>query len=683
MTVKNLPLEVDLQGRVANMRLAPTNTLYALYEAVVNSIHAILDGPEPKSGKITIRVLRGPGQQRSVGDKAVGPVVGFQVEDNGIGFDEQNFTSFRRSDSTTKAKFGGKGVGRLNWLKVFQSIHIASVFTVGNERQERVFNFSTQGIEGQSVAATTRPRTTVVTMKSPCDGYRDALQHEPETIARSTIEHCLEYFISEPRPLFYLQDEEVGYNAELGKLFAEDLKSEIKRDQFRVGRFEFTIAHLLLKGRKNSKHALHFCAHQRRVKDESLSSKVPGLSAGLRRAGSDEELAYQGYVSGPRLDELVDAGRTAFAFDEFVDAAEGANGGSVTGYDTLVAGAISKARGFLDATLKPILEANAARIRKQVETTYPQYRHLLKHRSEEIAAIPPGTDGRELDLALYKIEQRFDAESRDALGRELEQVTDPDEPAEARRARLDALMAQLNDSGISKLARHVAYRRAIIDFLDDQLGLQATGKYTLEEAVHAAICPTKTTSDDVAHSQMNLWLLDDRLYFHYYLASDMPFSELKDTVMEESEDRPDLAIFHRPMAFSDAVDQIGAVVLVEFKRPSRDDFKVDDPDKNPVSQVLKYVDTLRSGSGRRSKGRAIHIRENTPFTAYIVADFTKTLRALAKREDFLPTPDGEGFFKFYQNYNCYVEMVSFQKMIHDAKKRNQAFFDKLNIPLHD
>ena len=664
------------------MRLAPTNTLYALYEAVVNSIHAILDGPEPKLGTITIRVLRGPGQQRPINETSVGPVVGFQIEDNGVGFDDQNFTSFRRSDSTTKAKYGGKGVGRLNWLKVFQDVHITSVFTDGTSKHERAFTFSTQGIAGQSLAPSSKARSTIVTMKSPHNGYREALQHEPETIARNTIEHCLEYFISTPRPSIHLRDDDAAYSVDLGKLFDEDLKSEIKRDKFKVGKHEFTIAHILLRGRKNSRHALHFCAHQRRVKDEPLSQKIPGLSTGLRGEAGGDDLAYQGYVSGPRLDELVDAGRTAFAFDEFTDISDEAGDPDSNGYDSLVAGAVARARGFLEPTLSPILEANVARIRKQVEATYPQYRHLLKHRSEEVAAIPPGTDGRELDLALYKIEQRFDADSREALGRELEKVTDPDEPADERRARLDALMAQLNDAGISKLARHVAYRRAIIEFLDEQLGLQANGKYTLEEAVHAAVCPTKTTSDDVANSRMNLWLLDDRLYFHYYLASDMPFSELKDTVMQESEDRPDLAIFHRPMAFSDAVDQIGGVVLVEFKRPSRDDYSVDDPQKNPVSQVLRYVETLRGGSGRRPKGQAIHIRDNTPFTAYIVADFTKTLRALAKREDFYPTPDGEGFFKFYQNYSCYVEMISFQKMIRDAKKRNQAFFDKLNIPLH-
>jgi hypothetical protein len=683
MPTTNLPLEVDLQGRVTNMRLAPSNAMRSLYEAIVNSIHAILDGPEPTKGVITIRVLRGTGQQTLDGTQQPGPVIGFEVHDNGIGFDDANFASFRRSDSMTKARYGGKGVGRLLWLKVFESVRIASVFRDGDANKKREFSFSTEGIVGPTLSATTEPRGTVVTVRNPFDNYKPALQHEPETIGISIIEHCLEYFIADNKPRIHLTDADAGYEADLGRLFQDELKSEIQRHDFSVNGTSFRITHLLVRGRKNSRHALHFCAHSRRVKDEPLGGKIPGLSGGLRPPGSTEDLAYQGYVSGQVLDGLVDAERGSFDFDGLFayDPTKPPNG--TVSFASLLSEATNKAREFLQPTLEPILAANEARIRNQIETAYPQYRYLLKHRAEEVVAIPPGVEGRDLDLALYRIEQKLDGESREALNQELSEAHDPDEAPDDRRARLDKLLEQLNDSGMSKLARHVAYRRAVIEFLEDQIGLQNSGKYSLEEAVHAAVCPTKTSSEDISSAKMNLWLLDDRLYFHYYLASDMPFRDMKETVRQESEDRPDLAIFHRPMAFSDSLDQIGAVVLVEFKRPVRDDFKMDDPEKNPVSQVLKYVATLRSGEGRRSKGQAIHIRENTPFYAYIVADFTKTLRGIATREDFTPTPDGEGYFRFFRNYNCYVEMLSFQKMIRDAKKRNQAFFDKLNIPLHD
>ncbi len=683
MTAANLPLKVDLRGRVRNMRLAPANAMLALYEAVVNSIHAILDGPEPDKGQITITILRDTTGQLALNGKAVpGPVIGFSVHDNGTGFDDKNFEAFSYSDSTTKAKYGGKGVGRLLWLKVFNSANAVSVFQRDKKRFKREFTFSTGGIDNIEATETTEPRGTTVTMRAPVEYYRDALQHEPETIASRIIEHCLEYFISDRKLRFFLADADAGFNVELGQFFQDELKSEIRRDEFTINGSRFRIAHLLVRGRKNSRHALHFCAHSRRVKDEALTGRIPGLSGGLRPQNASEDQSYQGYVSGEALDQLVDVERTSFDFDGLFTYHPNKPPEGPVSFDALLTKAVSLAKGFLDPILHPILEANQIRVRNQIENTYPQYRYLLKYRPDEVSAIAPGVEGADLDLALYKIEQKMDIECRESMSRELAEARNIDEQAEDRRARLDKLLEQLNDAGIAKLARHVAYRRAVIEFLEDQIGLQGNGKYSPEEAVHAAVCPMRTSSEETPSAKMNLWLLDDRLYFHYYLASDMPFKEMKETVKQDSEDRPDIAIFQRPMAFSDSLDEIGAVVLVEFKRPARDDYNPDDHERNPVSQVLNYVTTLRSGDGRRARGQAIHIRENTPFYAYIVADFTKSHREIAVREDFTPTPDGEGFFRFYRNYNCYVEMISFRKMIRDAKKRNQAFFDKLNIPMH-
>ena len=678
-----LPLEVDLRGRVGNMRLPQSNALYPLYEAVVNSIQAVLDLPHHEKGRITIRVLRSSGQKKLDGEMEPGRVIGFQIEDNGVGFNEANFSSFKRSDSTAKARLGGKGIGRLLWLKVFESIQIESVFKDGQATKKRSFTFTFNGIEKPTLEDLSGDRFTKVTLSCPTKSYSDALQHDPETIAIDAVAHCLEYLTQPKKPKIFLIDEGASFETELGKLFQDELKSEIQRDDFSIKGTDFRITHLLVRGRKNSRHALHFCAHSRRVRDESLASRISGLSGGLRPPGSQDDLAYQGYVSGSLLDQVVGAERASFDFDGLFPSSGNGKADEQVCFDELLEKTVEKARKFLEPTLGPILQANQERIRTEIERTYPQYRYLLKHRGTEVAAIPTGVEGKDLDLALYKIEQVHDFESREALTKELRANQEPDEPPEARRARLDTLLEQLNDSGMSKLARHIAYRRSIIEFLDDQTGLKATGKYPLEEAVHAAVCPTKQSSDDIPYSKMNLWLLDDRLYFHYYLSSDLSFEQMKSAAVAGTEDRPDIAIFQRPMAFSDSLDQIGAVVLVEFKRPSRDDHKTDSDDRNPVTQVLDYVNTLREGKAIGARGQSINIPPGTPFYAYIVADLKPTLRKLlTSHHDFIQTPDGDGYFKFHATANCYIEVMSIHKMIRDAKKRNQAFFDKLNIPFH-
>ena len=77
------------------------------------------------------------------------PVVDFEIRDNGIGFNEENFDSFSTSDSRYKAEHGGKGIGRLLWLKAFSRVVVNSVFEVNGEHLRRTFDFaySEAGVE--------------------------------------------------------------------------------------------------------------------------------------------------------------------------------------------------------------------------------------------------------------------------------------------------------------------------------------------------------------------------------------------------------------------------------------------------------------------------------------------------------------------------------------------------------
>lgn len=107
----------------------------------------------------------------------------------------------------------------------------------------------------------------------------------------------------------------------------------------------------------------------------------------------------------------------------------------------------------------------------------------------------------------------------------------------------------------------------------------------------------------------------------------------------ESDDRPDLVIFNRAMAFAENADYT-SVVIVEFKRPERADF---DEKDNPLTQVVDYVRQIREGKARGDDGQTIEVPENTPFYCYAIATLTPQLRALAEHKDFKRTPDGKGF----------------------------------------
>src|ERR1700742_3349688 len=119
-------LQSDFVGRVNRLPLRPTDksALTPVMEAVSNSIQAITErfGEDAgKSGRVDVTIVRDL-------EKDGHPIIGFDIEDNGIGFTKENYKSFLTPDSRLKEKRGGKGVGRLAWLKVFEQVEVDSVY---------------------------------------------------------------------------------------------------------------------------------------------------------------------------------------------------------------------------------------------------------------------------------------------------------------------------------------------------------------------------------------------------------------------------------------------------------------------------------------------------------------------------------------------------------------------------
>ncbi len=56
-------MEIDIKGKINEKRLAYSNTLLPLFEAIVNSIHAIEELGKTK-GEIRIRIQRNDAQQK-------------------------------------------------------------------------------------------------------------------------------------------------------------------------------------------------------------------------------------------------------------------------------------------------------------------------------------------------------------------------------------------------------------------------------------------------------------------------------------------------------------------------------------------------------------------------------------------------------------------------------------------
>jgi hypothetical protein len=174
--------------------------------------------------------------------------------------------------------------------------------------------------------------------------------------------------------------------------------------------------------------------------------------------------------------------------------------------------------------------------------------------------------------------------------------------------------------------------------------------------------------------------LDERLTYHSFLASDKSFENIKE-LDSDKDDRNDLMIFNEAIAFSeDTLPPFHFFTIVEFKKPQRKDYVDNDPKKNPLDQVENYVTDLLNGKVTNRQGRIININKETPFYIYIVCDITDSFRKILEKREFSKTPDGQGYFKFKEKYySAYIEILPFEKVLQDAKRRNRILFNKLGI----
>ena len=157
-------MRIDLEGRLRNINLPVEKALMPLFEAVINSIHAIQDSGT-NLGCIDIYIDRGNFQISLTDNDESALIDGFTIIDNGIGFNEENYFSFQTSDSTLKLDRGSKGIGRFIWLKVFNRVTVSSIFSQENEFKKREFEFTPvgEGISSHKLLNTTEtePKTAV------------------------------------------------------------------------------------------------------------------------------------------------------------------------------------------------------------------------------------------------------------------------------------------------------------------------------------------------------------------------------------------------------------------------------------------------------------------------------------------------------------------------------------------
>lgn len=674
-------LRTSLSGRLRNTSLPKSSALFPLFEAIVNSIHAIDERVEQDKSisldncRITIRIMRS--QQSSIDDSKKPEIIGFKIIDNGIGFNEKNYISFLTLDSEYKASKGCKGIGRLLWLKAFSSVAINSIYLENGNSLCRSFVFTREGLNQDSLNQSEKHIClTEVSLNNLLPEYSKAIPKSAEKIADKIIDHCFWYFLREGgAPHIFIEDG--GDCANLNNIFEYSKSAELTTDTFNIRDNEFEVTHIKLKEGSPYRNSVLYGAANRLVVSENLESKIQGLYGDLVEY-DNQMFSYVCFVSSPYLTEHVSPERLKFDISEKLDNSVLSN--VELSFEEIRKGVIESVTRFLSNYLDENLQRTEERIRDFVNSQEPRYRSIVKYLSTQDKAFNPNISDKELDLKLHKRLREVEA-SLIEQGHDL--LSNPSLSGEELREKLAQYLQTSSDSKASDLASYVAKRRAIIDIFEKYLHQQENGKYVKEDVIHQLIMPMRETSDTIISEECgNLWLIDERLAFHAFLASDKTIKSMPIT-HDESTKEPDICalnVYDNPILVNNSKNlPLASITVIELKRPMRDVARAGEKE-DPIFQALTYLDKIRKGQAKTPQGRLIPKSEEIPGYCYAICDLTESVITNCNLLGLQVTSDHMGYFGYNPNYKAYIEVTSFDRLIRAAKERNRVFFQKLGIP---
>lgn len=682
-----MSLQTNLHGRLRNTNLPKSKGLLPLFEAVVNSIHSIEEsGITTDNGSILVDILRSDKRalETNTGKKMLeddaGHIVGFKIRDNGIGFTDENMQSFETLDSEHKIEKGCRGIGRLLWLKAFQRVNVESIYLNKNhELSKRTFVFNPDnGVSDITIEAATNAlgSSTIIHLEKFSKSYRESSVKTLSTIAGSLFEHCLWYFVRESgAPKIIVNDK--GESIDLDNIYEERMHASAEIETIDIKGVEFELTHLKIRASSIPTHMISFCAGNRLVKDEKITGKIPGLYGSLQ--DSEGKFKYLCYISSSFLDDNVRPERTGL--DVFEDVEGKLCKDTEISLNDIRKYVINRASAFLSDFLEENKELSKQRVNSFISEKAPKYRPVLKRITDkEELNIDPNISDKELDMFLHnelsKIEQNLLSEGHEIMSPKI------NETQEDYENRLQNYLETAEDIKKSDLANYVSHRKVILDLLEKAIERQEDGKYAREDLIHKLIMPMGKDSGDILIDDCNLWLIDERLAFHNYLASDKTLKSMPITQAKETKE-PDICaldVYDNPILFSEGTKlPLASIVVVEIKRPMRNDAS-EGEDKDPIEQALGYLDRIRQGNAQTQNGRPIPQSESIPGFCYVICDITKTIKDRCRIHDAVMTNDKMGYFFYNKSFDAYVEVISFDRLVNAAKERNRAFFDKLGLP---
>lgn len=663
-------ITTDVNGIIRELGLGETDILVPLFECVVNSIQAIeeLGSEDKKNGDISISIVRDEKQQRLFEGCLDYPIQSVTIQDNGIGFTDSNIESFYQAYSSKKREIGGKGIGRFSMLSLYKSVKVKSIISSSGTSKLRRFELSRQGVTTEDDVETSELRRTTVRLDSLLEKYQKAsAKYKLEDVADGILEHCLLYFLGGNAPTIIIDEKDKRINLK-NQFSPRDFVIASKEKVIKGQNFIF---HFVKNGKKA--HSVCYCANNRKVQSRKLSKVLPIFTSPINWRG--EEAFFDVYIVSDYFDNIVNPSRTDLRFPKESDEVEfpELSNDKITEKEILAAAVdivkevyskeIQDRRGAVEAYVQQYLSKDEG----------IGYRHLNLDNSF-FDKVPDNISDKKLDEMLHEEDYNHSCGTRKKLDVLLARDYST---SEDYQKLLKEYINVAAEEGMSKLAQYVSHRKTVIDLLEKCLQwISESEEYEPEETLHNLIYTMGGNQDTIEYDKHNLWLLDDRLTFHRYIYSDKQIKSHEPVEgISDCRKETDIAIYDTAFAYGEKNDyqEVQSVVVFELKRPNRE-ITYEDFSK----QMLDQISGIQSGAKKDNNGKNIAFREHTPVTFYFVCDVNafEKLKARAELEGFNMTPY-RSLMRLVKD--CHQEILTYDTLLVNAKRRNAIFFKKLGI----
>lgn len=582
-----------------------------------------------------------------------------RVTDNGIGLTDENYTSFKTPFSGYKLKQKGRGFGRFISFKVYSRVIYLSRYEFFADSRWRAFRFDINQ-EPEFIFQDTKPDFTesglCVEFSQPLIDWRDLIRSiEQNEIIEIIGSHFLPYFLYRGLPKITIQFDGSA---------AEDITDHFKDVfiQFDSGDFkceidgvEETLTYSLTRITKNRQfksHCLLLSAADRIVGfPRDLTNKL-GQSHFLDENSKPYIVvavvrgeAFENRLNDPRTNITLSAKTIESIVSSISDAIQSREKGQ-----------IEKIKSEQSSDLNEALKEN------------PILRLGLRGKSinDYVSAKPNHWKAEQFvsDLAVERFRATADL---------TKQITAAaNDPIDYER-KIKDIVEKLDSGKKEALAEYVIHRKNIISLVESARKFHNDGKRSPEDTIHELVFRRFSDNVQTGYFEHNLWLIDDALSFLPYISSDRSMHGKGRKIGDKV---TDLVFFDDSMLLGD--EDGTTLTIVEFKRPSRDDYRFGNVKSDPVEQVIETVENaLAAGGITKTDGSHISLSSVVRRFAFIIADITPSLHRVLKKHDFKNDWNPKIYVRYRDNERIFIQAFGYETLIELAKKRNQAFFSVL------